>query len=75
MNYIIVNAVMNMSESVLVKYGIDYYCSLSNCIIILTAMTEISWYVCVHVCVCLLRYTDAIAPFFAEESFISATVT
>lgn len=75
MNYIIVNAVMNMSESVLVKYDIDYYCSLSNCIIILTAMTEISWYVCVHACECLLRYADAIAPFFTEESFISATVT
>lgn len=74
MNYIIINAVMNMSESVLIKCDIDYYCRLSNCIIISTATTEISWYVRMHVCVCLLRYTNATAPFFCEESFISAIV-
>jgi len=42
MNYIIVNAVMNMSKSVLIKCDIDYYCRLSNCIRILTAAVEIS---------------------------------
>lgn len=55
MNCIIVSAVMNMSKSVLIKCDIDYYRRLSNCIVIPTATTEISWYVRMHVCVRLLR--------------------
>lgn len=74
MNYIIVSDVMNMSESVLIKCDTEYYCRLSDCIIIPTAMTEINWYVCMHVSVCPLRCTNATAPFFCEDSLISAVV-
>lgn len=58
----------------LIKCDIDFYYKLLNAIILLTTTTEISWYACMHVCVRLLRYTDVTAPFFCEESFISAAV-
>lgn len=74
-NHITVNAVMNMSESVLIKCGIDYYSRLSNCFVTPTTTTEISWSVCMHVCVRLLGYKNTTVPFFWEESFDLTLVT
>lgn len=68
------DAVVNMSKSVLIKLDIDYSCKISNCIVIPTSMTEISWCVHTNMFEHLLRYAYATARFFLQSLFISAII-
>lgn len=66
-DYIFRQVVVNMSKSMLIKLDIDYSCKISNCIVVPTSMTEISWYIHMNMFVHLLRYTYATARFFLQS--------